>query len=77
MTNSFLNHPVAQVIPHSSPRSVRLPVIDDPKTLQDKFDLCNVLSDIEAAQVMADAAAMAQQQVWGLWEQNVWSLWEQ
>ena len=53
---------------------MRPPVINDPKALQDKFDLCNVLSDIEAAQVMADTAAMAQQQVWGLWEQQVWGL---
>ncbi len=49
-------HPVcAQVVPHSFGRSVP-PVIQSMQTVQQKYDLCNVLKDIEAAQQMSSSA---------------------
>ena len=51
-----LTAPHFQVIPHSFGRSTRPPVIQSLPEVQEKFDLCSVLMDIEAAQEMADSA---------------------
>mmetsp|Transcript_19383 Transcript_19383/g.41946 ORF Transcript_19383/g.41946 Transcript_19383/m.41946 type:complete len:849 (-) Transcript_19383:893-3439(-) len=47
-----------QVVPHSFGRRVP-PVIDSLDTVQQKFDLCNVLMDIEAAQQMVTSSGQA------------------
>ena len=43
------------MIPHSFGRR-KPPVIDSLPVVQQKYDLCNVLGDIEAAQLMVDSA---------------------
>lgn len=46
------------MIPHSFGR-VKPPVIDSLDTVRQKYDLCNVLQDIETAQQMMSTASVS------------------